>query len=139
MHIIQKQRKEPRVRQDREHRLKQRLEARPELRRLKRLLLHIDLNIEQIQDILELGRAFVQQRHVLQLWPEAHLERVDERVEVRVEDDELAEDGGEAGEEGREGRCLRLGELGLAPQTVCCRHPTQKQTNKQRQARAVSQ
>lgn len=118
MQIIEKERKEPRVRQDRKDRLEQRLEARPELRRLEHLDVRVDRDVEQLQDVLQLGRALVQQRHVLDLRAQARLEERDERVEVRVEDDELAEDGREAREERRERRGLRLGELRLAPQPM---------------------
>lgn len=95
MQIIQKQRKLPRLRKYRKHPFNQTLEPRPQLVRLQYLSRHFDLDVKQVEDIFELGSPLVEEGDVVNLGTEAVAKGSDEVVEVGVEDDELAEDGGE--------------------------------------------
>lgn len=96
MQIIQKQRKLPRLRKYRKHPFNQTLEPRPQLVRLQYLSRHFDLDVKQVEDIFELGSPLVEEGDVVNLGTEAVAKGSDEVVEVGVEDDELAEDGGKA-------------------------------------------
>ena len=60
---------------------------------LEGLLRGIQTDVEEREDVLELGHTLVQQRRVLQLGPKPRPEGDDEPVQIRVEDDELPEDG----------------------------------------------